>query len=224
LVWAEVLYNDERIIPQIEYIEGASGYAKIETKKVGEFSLKKWDNNANEWNLRLSNKIPLELEISLGLGEGDLDFTDMQIEDLSLEAGLAEMNIRFDRPNNKEINRLKIESGLGEFTAKGLLNSNFRKLTFEGGLGSAELHFTGEMNHPAEAKIEVGLGSVEIYLPEGLPVKVYAERGFLSSIDLDDFRKVHKREWESPNWREDAPQRLELTIEVGMGSVSVKWE
>jgi hypothetical protein len=224
LLTAEVFYNTDKIQPNIEYSDGSTAYLKIETKKVGEFSLKHWDNNENEWNLTLSDKVPMEMEISLGLGEGELDFTGMQIEDLEVKGGLSEMNLKFDRPNIKEIERLKIESGLGEVVAKGLLNANFRKLSYEGGLGSSELYFTGESKNPAEAKIQVGLGSIEIYLKEGLPVKVYCESSFLSSIDVEGFSKVRKGEWESPNWREDAPNRLELSIEVGMGSVSVQWE
>ena len=221
---ANVSYNPELIDPIIEYNEGKIGILNIECEKRGRFNLEHIDTNENKWELAFTDKVPLEIDLELGLGEGDLDLTGLQISDMSIDAGLSEINLVFDKPNKQRIDRLKIESGLGEFVAKGLLNANFERFQFSGGLGSSELHFTGKMNLPGDAEIEVGLGTIEVYLQKGLPVKIYTQKSFLSSVDLEDFRRVRDGVYISRNWDENAQNRLELDLQVGLGSISVEWE
>jgi protein associated with RNAse G/E len=75
-----------------------------------------------------------------------------------------------------------------------------------------------------EVKIEVGLGAIEVYLQYGLPVKIYAQDTFLSSVDMDDFHKERKGIFISRDWDESAFNRMEMDLEVGLGSISVHWE
>lgn len=224
IVIAEVSYNPDKIHPRIDYTPGKIGLLEIESKKISRAKFKNLHRFENEWDLQFTTKVPLEINLELGLGECDLDLSEMKISDLDIDAGLAEIRIFFDQPNKTRLDRIRIDSGLGEFVAKGLLNANFDRLTFSGGLGSSELYFTGEIDHPCEAKIEVGLGSVEIYLQKGLAVKVYSEGSFLSSVDIEDMQKLRKGVYVSRNWDDEAPNRLELDLEVGLGSISVEWE
>ena len=221
---ARISYNPDKIEPIIEYSEGKTGVLDIECKKRGKFNFNHFDTDENKWELAFTDKIPLEIDLDLGLGEGDFDMSGLQISDMTIDAGLSEINMVFDKPNKLRIDRLKIESGLGEFVAKGLLNANFERFQFSGGLGSSELHFTGKMNQPGDAEIEVGLGSIEVYLQKGLPVKIYAQKSFLSTVDLEDFRKVRDGVYISRNWDENASNRLELDLQIGLGSISVEWE
>jgi hypothetical protein len=218
---AEVSYDADKIRPIIDYTAGKTGFLWIESKKRG--SYKDIKHLENEWDLEFTTKVPLEFSMDIGLGDCNFDLTDLVITDMDIEVGLVEMRIKFDSPNKERINRMRIESGLGEFVAEGLLNANVESFDYSGGLGSSELYFTGKCSNYCEADIEVGLGSVEIYIEKGIPVKVYSEGSFLSSIDIEDMKKVKKGVYISRNWDENTNNRLELHLEVGLGSIDVKW-
>ena len=224
ILLASVNYNPEKIKPVIDYTPGKTGRLEIECRKKSRVKFDDLDHDENEWRLAFTNRIPLEIDLELGMGEGDLDLTGLLITGMTIDAGLSELMIEFDEPNKEVIERLRVDSGLGEFIAKGLLNANIEEFKFSGGLGSSELYFTGKAQRPTEAKIEVGLGSLEIILAKNLPVKIYYEKSFLSSIDLDYFKRIDDDVYVSRNWDEDAPDRLILEIEIGLGSVSVGWE
>ena len=221
---ARVEYNPEKIKPIIEYHEGITGILDIESRKKHRVKLNHMSKGENDWHLAFTDRIPIDINLELGLGEGNMDLTGMQISGLSVDAGLSELDIRFDKPNKEEIRRFTIDSGLGQFTANGLLNANIRDFRFSGGLGDSKLYFTGMPAAHTNAKVEVGLGSLEIIIERGIPVKLYYEKSFLSSLDLDDFRKIDDDVYVSKNWDEDAERKLILDVEIGLGSVSIEWE
>lgn len=223
LFTAVVEYDPDKFRPIIDYTEGETGYLDIESRKRGDFDLKSLSDEVNDWEMTFSDQVPLEIDLDLGLGEGRLDFSGLKINDLNVDAGLSKLEIRFDKPNRERLGRLKIDSGLGEFTAKGLLNANCDEIDFSGGLGSSEIYFTGECGHPVEAAVEVGLGSIKIYIQEGTPTKIYISDSIFSSLRIKGFQKARKGVYLSRNWDDSARNKLEIEVEVGMGSVSVEW-
>ncbi len=223
LLKALVEYDPDKFKPLIDYSDGKTGYLDIVSKKRGSVNLRDLSDEVNDWELEFSPKVPLEIDLELGLGEGFLDFSGLRIADLSVDAGLSELEMQFNKPNPERLSRLKIESGLGQFTADGLLNANCEELDFSGGLGSSKLYFTGDNDQPIEAKIEVGLGSIVVLIQEGVPTRINTEGSIFSSVDVEGFQKVRKGEYISRNWDEDARNRLEIEIEVGMGAASVEW-
>lgn len=223
ILMALIEYNPEKVEPIIDYEEGKIGRLHIESKKKSNINLKDLGDNENVWKLGFTDRIPLDFQLDFGLGSGDLNLSGLKLSDVNIDAGLSELKIIFDKPNPEKIEHFSIDSGLGELEVEGLLNANFKRFTYDGGLGSSELYFTGEMKQNAEAEISVGLGSLEIYLQEGLPVKVYYEKSFLSAVDLEDFRQIDKGEYVSCNWDDDADVSLILELEVGLGVISVEW-
>jgi len=223
LIFARVEYNPEKINPIIDYREGSKGILDIESHKKHRTKIEDFDKGENDWQLAFSNRIPIAINLELGLGEGDLNLSDLQIDGLSIDAGLSELMIAFNSPNKERIRKFSVESGLGEFTAKGLLNANIDEFKFSGGLGESTLCFTGDMQNSTNAKIEVGLGSVKIFIKDGLPVKVYYQKSFLSSLDLQYFRKIEDNVYISRNWDDDAVKKLIIDLEIGLGAVTIDW-
>ena len=222
IMQAVAVYDDDYIKQKIDFTPGKNAILEIESKKR-KGNIEHWDNIKNEWELSFTTELPMELNLDLGLGECTMDLTEIQLYGIDFDIGLSELYLEFNKPNKETIKRMRIESGLGELTIVGLLNANFREFDFSGGLGSSELHFTGKNNQPCEASVEVGLGSVEIFLERGLPVKIYSESSFLSSVDIEGMKKIRKGVHVSRDWDEDAPDRLILNLEVGLGSITVEW-
>jgi hypothetical protein len=128
----------------------------------------------------------------------------------------------FDEPNSEKMRELKVDCGLGEFTGKGFGNANFQRLRVEGGLGTVRLDLFGQWRLPeVEARVEVGLGSARLEVPDSLGVEINANDNFLSSIDLDrGFLKIRDGRHRTSNW-EGAAHRLVIDAEVGLGSLKI---
>jgi hypothetical protein len=63
------------------------------------------------WRIGLAPDIPLELDVSGGVGEMDLDLTDLQLDDLMVAVGVGGVNLRLPEP--QESYRVVINGGVG---------------------------------------------------------------------------------------------------------------
>ena len=222
---ANLRYNPDEMQPEIEYeIREDEGRLKIRLKSKEDRTHKTWKSTyqENRWELLLSDDLPISLKIDMGLGKGNLDLTDLRIVELQLSTGMSEVTLEFNEPNQEEISRLKIVSGLGKFRAKNLINANFRRLKFENGLGASTLDFRGELEGQFKAEVSVGLGSLTILVPKRFGVRIEAERSFLSTLNLDNFVQKGEDIYHSRNY-DKTESRIELDVNIGLGSVNVEW-
>ena len=175
------------------------------------------------WQLYFSDSIPLDLDLTLGAAEGDLNFTGIPVERLSVECGMASISLRFDEPNPIVLHRFDIEAGLSEFTASGLGNARFESFEFDGGAGEFTLDFSGEAIMPgAEAEINVGLASLTVLLRAGQPVVVEAPVSFMTRVAFpNSFVRVGRHSWACPNAAGN-PHTFHIEINAGPGSMVVK--
>lgn len=225
LLEAKINYNVRRGEPEIRFKRsGKVGYLTIESGDKDKDYDKDGDKKGDErWELRFSPKVPISFDIEVGLVDGTLDMTGLKVIGLDISGGLSDIDLSFDKPNSEEIEEIYIEVGLGELTASGLGNANFKTLKLETGLGSAKLDLSGKWRIPeAEIKLEVGLGSARIDVPEEVAVEVLKEENFLSTVNLDrSIREVRKGLHRSANW-DDAKYRVTIDAEVGLGSIKVR--
>ena len=178
---------------------------------------------SEEWYVKLTDAVPLSIEAELGAGKSDFDFSGLNINELSISTGASSSKLRFDEKNKGEIDDLRIETGVSKFSAENLNNANFRKMSFEGGVGSYYLNFDGALDRTVDVDVNVGLGAVTLVIPRKVGVKVRYEDSWLSNFTIDDEEFVRKKKgiYESENW-EDAKGRMNIFIESGLGSVKVK--
>jgi hypothetical protein len=223
---AEVDYNEDELNNQKLYISydisNEMGILRIKLKKPTDF----WDDddtegNRNHLDIRLGNAVPISFEIELGAGKGDIDLTDLQVKDFKISTGASSVEMKCNKPNPISADDISIESGVSKFTGKNLGNLNFRYLKFSGGVGSYKLDFDGKFQRNAEAQLEVGLGSISIYIPKSIPAKLIYDDNWLSSFSLDDdFEKTHKGVYETEDFQESS-KHLTIRMEAGLGSVKV---
>jgi hypothetical protein len=176
----------------------------------------------NNWLMRFTDSVPISFDIELGMGKGDFNLSGLRIKDLNLSTGASSVALRFDEPNQTSIENITIETGLSKFKAYGLSNSNFENLKFEGGVGSYLLDFSGKLDREADVDIQIGLGSITLIIPNDIGAKVYYEKSWVASIDLpNDFVEKEDNNYFSKNYY-SGNGRLNLHIEAGLGSVTIK--
>ncbi|MGD0590580.1 MAG: LiaF domain-containing protein [Bacteroidota bacterium] len=175
----------------------------------------------NHLDIKLGDTVPISFEIELGAGKGEIDLTDLQVKEFNISTGASSVTMKCGKPNPISADDISIESGVSKFTAMDLGNLNFHNLKFSGGVGSYKLDFDGKFRQSAEVQIEIGLGSINVYVPKSIPAKLVYDDNWLSSFSLDDdFEKTRKGVYETADFQ-DSSKRLTIRMEAGLGSVRI---
>ncbi len=208
----DVLYN----------VIGNSGQLDIRTNplKHDEFSFS-WDkdqfHNRSEFKLPLN--LPTDVELDIEMGEANLDLSDIQISLLNIESGMGSVELEINSQNMIRCEIVDIETGMGEFKGRGLSNLNAEIVNIEVGMGAAELDFSDAINGDMEIELEVGLGSIELILPNNVNISAKVHDHFLSSIELESLVKKRNK-YVSEHWDNSKPT-VTLDMLVGLGSIEL---
>ena len=180
------------------------------------------NGDEGDWYITFSEDLPIDFDLEFDVGKADVNLSGLQITKFNLETGASKVTVRSNIPNTKVIDDVTIEAGLGRFTSDHLGNLNFKKLSFEGGIGSYKLDLTGALRKDAEINAEIGMGSMTIILPSGTPVKMNCEDNWFNSCNFPRFVDRGEGEYSTENIQ-SYPNHLKINVECGVGSVSVKW-
>ena len=179
------------------------------------------DEFHNYMDFDLAKGIPTELELDFGLGEANINLTDLSLSYFELDCGLSDVKLEMDRSNKITCERVSISSGLGDFNGYGLGNLNSRKFNLDVGLGAATVDLRGKFDEDMDLSIDVGLGVLELILPENVNIKLRVDHSFLSSVDVDGLMSEGRNKYVSKDWDENRPT-ITGDISVGIGSVDIE--
>jgi len=164
----------------------------------------------------------MELEIDIGACESRMDFGGIPLRDLIIDMGASSTVIEFSEPNPIRMEQFNIDVGASSLELIDLGNANAERIDVSCGAASCELDFRGNFSGETDLDLEVGMGSAEITIPDGVAIRVEGDGGFFSSIDFHGvrLREIDDDVWESRDY-DDAEDRLNIRVEVGMGSVDI---
>ncbi len=124
------------------------------------------------WDLRFNPDTELDLDTDMGIGDANLDLSELAIDDV------------------------KVDFGIGEVTI--------------------ELPTTGEF----DIDIDGGIGAIVIKVPEGMALRVRTDTGIVGRNIPSDYSR-NDNIYTSPGYS-DAENRANLTLGLGIGSVSIR--
>jgi hypothetical protein len=205
----------------VHYEEGTRGKLRIRSKSSSVFD-EEHRSNDRRIVVQYTDRIPISFDVELGAGRGDLDLSGLKVQEFRISTGASDVHLTCSEPNPIAADNVEIESGVSKFTADGLSNLNFRRMTFSGGIGSYRLDFGGELANDADATIDVGLGSIVVDVPEPIHARVRYDDGWFSRFSLSgDFRRTKSGVYETEGYAE-AGRRLDIRIDSGLGSVKIR--
>jgi hypothetical protein len=216
-------YDKANSQPDINYSSTAGGeegrlsFALRDSAKTGVRTARQ----DTKLRINFSNLIPLDLKLSTGVGESRLNLSGGRLTRLDFQSGVGSAKLSSYDPNQVTCEHIHIKNGVGEMNAVGLGNMNFRSLEYEGGVGQANIDFTGEWKQDADIRIAVGVGAVTLKLPRNIGVRVEAPKSFLSGLHLDRFNKVDSLYY-SDNY-DAAKIRVSIHIVTGIGECRISW-
>jgi N-terminal domain of toast_rack, DUF2154/Domain of unknown function (DUF5668) len=120
--------------PAVEYsVEDGVGTLTINQQSANQLV----SNSDNTWKLKVSNEVPLELEIDVGAGRGDLNLAKVDLTRLEVNIGAGQANIDLTGERAKDL-EAEVHGGVGEAVVR--LPKNIGVVaTVHGGLGSVDV-------------------------------------------------------------------------------------
>lgn len=176
------------------------------------------DEDEGELDLRLAPGLPMDLRLEFGAGRATVDLGGLALRDLDLETGASESRIDVSRPNPEMLRRAEFDVGAADFEAIRLGNLNLEELGVNAGVGRVALDFSGALRRDVDVEVDMGLGALELKVPEGVGVRLEKD-SFLTSIDADGFDR-RDGVYYSSNW-ESAERRIRVHVKAAFGSISV---
>lgn len=224
LITAEIELDDDRLVPALDTQRRGNtarvrlGFEEGTNTSVSWRGLR--NRSRNHWIVGLSREIPLDLTFDLGLAEVDMDLTGLRVERLNVSAGMSTTRLAFAERNPVVMSHLAVDAGASRFTAEGLGNARFERLSFTGGAGSFTLDFNGaHLPAGARADIDVGVSRLRIMLPDDKAVVLHAPDSWLTRVDVPNgYTRASRGVWHSAHVRE-ASEAFHMHINAGMGRV-----
>jgi N-terminal domain of toast_rack, DUF2154/Domain of unknown function (DUF5668) len=171
LLDADFSYSDSYAPPQVDYhVDSGVGQLTISQDDRGSH----FGVSHNDWSLRLSNDVPLELKVDMGAGQGHLRLRDMPLTRLKVDMGAGQVDVDLTGDRKKDLDA-DIEGGVGQATIR-LPTKVGVVVHASGGLGAINAHgfkhdddqYTNDAYGKAPAtihlKVEGGVGEISLIL------------------------------------------------------------
>lgn len=172
LLTGKISYNVADWKPDLSYnVDGSHGTLMIMQPEAHHTNL---GNIKYDWDLRFSNKTPLDVSVEMGAGQSDLSLAGLQLENLDMEAGAGNATVDMSGPWKKNLTAT-FQAGVGSLHLKLPREAGVR-VTIDGGLGSVDAPdfqkdgdayvnaAYGKSPVTLEIHIEGGIGSVNLEL------------------------------------------------------------
>jgi hypothetical protein len=213
LFFGDFNYNVERWAPQITYRND-----ELTIRQGGKEE--NWGVPTgvirNRWNLDFSPAVPMAMVFKLGAGDGELDFSGLQMTAIDVRVGAGDYILRFDEPNRAMMEHFKVNAGASKLEILQIGNANPEQMNLRGGVGDMGLDFTGAWTRSSEMDIIAGAGSLTLRLPDNIGVQVKTQ-GPLSKIEAPDMTQVDNS-YINDMFGETSTE-LQIQITTGLGSV-----
>ncbi|MFH1964948.1 MAG: LiaF domain-containing protein [Acidobacteriota bacterium] len=208
-------YNGKNDEPEIDFSRSENS-ASLRVLLEGKHG-SKWWNDENRIDISLSPEVDLDASFITGVGENIVDLTGMKVEKLEVKNGVGNTEIYMDEINEASCSSVNVTNGIGRLEMTGLGNYAFSDFSFNGGIGESSLDFSGKWESIGDISIKVGLGSLEVMLPDDVGVRVKSSKSFLSNLQMPGFNQVGN-EYRSSNINE-ADKEIVIRLNTGIGDV-----
>jgi hypothetical protein len=126
-------YNVADWKPEVNYdVTGDAGELSVEQGSGEDIPV--GGDARNEWDLRLNDDVPIDLNAEMGAGESDLDLDSLTLTGLDLQMGAGKTTVDLTGDYDRDLSTT-IEGGVGEATVE-LPSAVGVKVNAEGGLGA----------------------------------------------------------------------------------------
>lgn len=214
-------YNKDYFEPVTD-LSGNRLHLGVERIRKGFRGIFNWNSSGegNEFDLELTREVPMDLHVNFGAGSAELDLGGLALTGLEFNTGASESRIKVSAPNREQILKAQFNVGAADFQLEQLGNLDAEDIEINAGMGSFEISLDGSWQRDALISIDMGMGSLELHVPEDLGFQL-RKNSVLTS--LDGVRNLVKEgnAYYSLNW-DEADRNVTVDLDGALGSVTVR--
>lgn len=220
LYTADLTYCDTHREPRVGLDDATDGGRALTIALEGKQGvLMGFGGERNFMTAELSPDVPVSLDLSLGPGDSVLDLSELDLRGLRLAAGAGDTSIVFGAPNRAGVDRIHLESTLGDIIVDALGNAAARQVTVRGGVGSIRLDMSGAWDRDAGVRIEGSVGDVHLVLPEGPGFRLEVGSPWAERVEAAWL--VRREDAFYTEGYDQAGRRIDIVIEAGIGALGL---
>jgi hypothetical protein len=214
-------YDEDRYRPTSAF-NAATGAVALGLEPAGQGGIRVLSKRQlrQDANVAFSPVVDLDLDITLGAVDADLELGGLSLSALTMQAGASRAVVRFSQPNRSRCRTAAITTGAAELTMLGLGNSRCDRINFEGGMGKVTLDFGGTWSSSSHAEIKMAVGELTLRLPRRAGVRLTLDR-FLASFDPAGLVRSGTG-FQSPGY-DRAERTLDIEVTTAVGGVRIEW-
>ena len=167
-----------------------------------------WFDFVNErelrWEIGISPDIPVEVDIKGGVGEADLDFSQLDLTGLNLDVGVGKIAIYL--PATAEAYEARISGSVGETYIEIAEGADIR-LNVDGGVGEVTINVPED----AAVQLDASIGVGRVRVPSGFRQISGGDNDFVGEDGV----------WESAGF-DSADRRIIINFDGGVGGLILR--
>lgn len=180
----------------------------------------------HSWDLGLGSNFLYDLDFSLGMGKADFDLSQIPVSQLKIKSASSDVSIHYssDSPNPVEMDTLLVTLNMGTVEIQKANFTNAKIVIIEVSYGKIDLDFSDGLARSSQVIAAVSGGSIYLKLPpDSNPVKIRMKKNPMCRTVFPKYLKsIDKETYVTRGYKPSDPRLLELTLDVGMGSLTVE--
>ena len=194
LMDARFTYNVEEWKPEVSYdVSDGFGRLTVDQPDTRDLPLDMGEIEY-EWDLRFNEDVPIDMEVTLGAGEGQLELDSLALNSLSFEGGAGDIEVD-------------------------LSGSTLRDLDLRMGAGDVSVDLSGNWQQDLSANMQGGVGRATVFLPASAGVRVEIQGG-LGQVNAAGFNQ-NGNVYTNDAYGE-SEVTLEIDIDGGVGEINLE--
>ncbi|MDX2139351.1 MAG: LiaF-related protein [Chloroflexota bacterium] len=176
------------------------------------------------WDVGLASQVPMTVDINGGVGESNIDLSEIQLRGGRVNGGTGEINVKL--PATGMHYDMELNTGVGELDVTVAAGADVA-LSMRGGAGELKLIIGEGANVTAD--INGGVGECHVHIPEGTAARVEAKTGIgdvsvrmgFNRISAGDNDWISKSGvWETADYA-TAERKVTIHYQGGVGELKV---
>ncbi|WP_109832570.1 DUF4097 family beta strand repeat-containing protein [Reichenbachiella versicolor] len=181
------------------------------------------DIEENYWKVYLTNDKIYDLNLQYGVGDANVNLSNVAVSRLKLETGSADVKLTYDtdRKNRCEMDTLQVSVDMGTVVIDQMHAARAKYVTTDVGFGTVVLDLRQAPVSNCTIKAMIGAGKLKVLMPDkGVPAKVNFKTSPLCKISFEqDFKESEKGVFVNSAYTSGADNLVTFDLDVALGNI-----